>query len=101
MRKAACVLAVLLMLAPAGAMGQASRRPKTAAPAWGVTITQIDKQGTVVGEPLVFDCTPTGCEQLVKFDVEGKSYGFVASFSFVPKGAYVAIQPTQPEVSRV
>ena len=89
-----------LTLTPA-AEAQVSRRSKIPAPAWSVTLTQIDKSGTVVGAPLVFDCTPSGCEQLMKLDVDGKPYGFVAAFTFVPKGAYVALQSTQPDIRKV
>jgi hypothetical protein len=102
-RPVRALLAALLAAAlPAGpAAAQASRRPTTPAPAWSVTLTQVDKSGTLVGAPQVFDCTPTGCEQLLKLDVEGKPFGFVAAFTFVPRGAYVAIQSMQPEIRKV
>lgn len=95
----AVLAAALLCATPA--WGQASRRPKAAAPAWSITLTQIDKSGTVVGAPIAFDCTPTGCEQLMTLDVEGQPIGFIATFSFVPKGAYVGVQSMQPEVKKV
>jgi hypothetical protein len=94
------LLAASLAL-PAPAAAQASRRAKQSQPAWTVTLTQIDKAGTIVGAPQSFDCTPTGCQQFIKLDVEGKPIAFVAGFTFIPKGAYVALQPMQQEVRKV
>jgi hypothetical protein len=101
MRKLAAVMALAALLPGSPADAQLSRRPKTVGPTWSVTLTQIDKSGTVVGAPQNFDCTPTGCEQLLNLDVEGKPYRFVAAFTFVPKGAYVGLQSMQPEIRKV
>lgn len=68
---------------------------------WDVTLTQIDKSGTVLGIPKEFSCTATGCEQPIILDVDGKSIQFLAAFTFVPKGAYVALQSMQPEIRKV
>ncbi len=97
--RALLLLAALALPQPAS--GQASRRPKVPLPEWSVTLTQIDKAGTVVGAPQSFDCAPTGCERFVKLDVEGKPVNFVAALSFVPKGAYVGLQSMQDEVRKV
>lgn len=95
------LLAAWLALPPVPAAAQASRRPKEARPAWSVTLTQIDKAGTLVGAPQSFECTPSGCEQFVKLDVEGKPIGFVVALTFIPKGAYVALQSMQEDVRKV
>ncbi len=68
---------------------------------WDITLFQIDKASTLVGNPIAFPCTPTGCEQPVTLDIAGRPFRFLIAVSFVPKGAYFAVQPLQPDVTRV
>ena len=69
--------------------------------AWEVKVFQIDKSGTLVGNPIEFPCGATGCERPVKLDVAGEDYNFLIVITFVPRGAYFALQPLQPEITKV
>jgi hypothetical protein len=71
------------------------------APAWQVRLTQLDRGGTVVGEPVSFSCIRSGCEQYVTLDVEGKPRQFLASVSFIPTGAYLGLQSMDRAVTKV
>jgi hypothetical protein len=68
---------------------------------WQVTIFEIDKAGTLVGDPHGFACTATGCEEALTLDISGKPFRFLVELTFVPKGAYFALQSMQPEISSV
>lgn len=106
--KARCLAAGLILAAffatgIGTAVAQQPRPPRVPAlrTAWDVTVTQIDKAGTVVGDAKEFSCTATGCEQPIVLDIDGKPIQFLAVLTFVPKGAYVAVQSMQPEIRKV
>ena len=62
---------------------------------------QIDKAGTLVGDPVSFSCIRTGCEQYVTLDVEGKPHQFLASMTFISNGAYLGLQSMDPAITKV
>jgi hypothetical protein len=95
---AASLAAVLGPTVPAAA--QAPAAPK-ASPLWQVTVTQIDRSGTVVGNPQSFPCPKVGCEQFLKLDVAGTGYNFLASLTFIPRGAYFALSSMQQDIRKV
>lgn len=94
-----------LLLWPFLALAQLPPRPVPvpAAPrhAWQISLFQIDRSGTLVGNPKEFTCTPTGCEQVVSLDIEGKPRDFLVALTFVPKGAYFNLQSMGEEVAKV
>lgn len=96
------ILAVFVAADIGTAIAQQPRPPRvTLRTVWDVTLTQIDKSGTVFGNPQEFKCTATGCEQPIILDVDSKPIQFLAVLTFVPKGAYVAVQSMQPEIRKV
>lgn len=100
------LLAVFLLLAPGMALAQlpppASRAPLTTGKhPWRVTLFQIDKSGTLIGNPQDFACTQSGCEQFIHLEVDGKQVGFLVAITIVPKGAYFSLQPFGEEVTKV
>ena len=62
---------------------------------WNITLFQIDKANTLVGSPVAFACGPLSCETPVELDVAGKPVAFLVVVTFVPHGAYFALQPQQ------
>ncbi len=68
---------------------------------WNVALFQVDPLGTLIGSPIEFPCTASGCEQALRLDIAGKPYSFLIELTFVPKGAYFALQPMQKEISKV
>ncbi len=97
---------LLLAMAPHIAAAQlpapAPRAPLTTGKhPWRVTLFQIDKTGTLIGNPQEFACTQSGCEQFTHFDVDGKPVGFLVAITIVPKGAYFGLQSFGEEVTKV
>jgi hypothetical protein len=68
--------------------------------AWDIKVFQIDKAGTLVGDPIEFPCAASGCERNTTLDVTGQPFPFLIVVTFVPRGAYFALQPMQPEITR-
>ncbi|MCW3474485.1 hypothetical protein [Limobrevibacterium gyesilva] len=62
---------------------------------------QLDKTGTLLGTPWAFACPRSGCQEFLDFYVAGKARRFLAAFTFVPKGAYIAVQSMTPELRQV
>jgi hypothetical protein len=71
-----------------------------APPAWQVEVLQLDKTQTLVGKPNDFTCGTTGCEQNLTLEIDGKPQPFLLQISFVPTGAYVAVQPQAREIGK-
>ncbi len=68
--------------------------------AWDIKLFQIDKANTLVGNPIEFTCGPVSCEVPVKLDVAGKPGAFLVVVTFVPRGAYFALQPQQEGITK-
>ena len=67
---------------------------------WQVDVLQLDKTQTLVGKPSDFTCGAAGCEQNLSFEIDGKPQSFLLQISFVPTGAYVAVQPQTRDLGR-
>ena len=67
---------------------------------WDVKLFQVDKANTLVGNPIEFTCGPVSCETPVKLDVAGKPAAFLVVLTFVPRGAYFALQPQQDGITK-
>ena len=67
---------------------------------WDVKLFQVDKANTLVGNPIEFTCGPVSCETPVKLDVAGKPAAFLVVVTFVPRGAYFALQPQQEGITK-
>lgn len=106
-RLIALLLLALPGLVPPGFAWAQLPPPVTRAPAttgkhpWRVTLFQVDKSGTLVGEPQSFACTQSGCEQIVRLDVDGRQVGFLVAITFTPRGAYFSVSSMSEEVLRV
>lgn len=68
---------------------------------WRVTLFQIDKSGTLLGDTQDFACTQSGCEQLLRLDVDGQPIGFLVAITFVPRGAYFSVSSMSEDVQKV
>ncbi len=100
------LFALLLLAAPSLAWAQlpppATRAPTTTGKhPWRVTLFQIDKSGTLLGEPQSFACTQSGCEQYLRLDVDGQQVSFLVAITFTPRGAYFGVSSMSDEVLRV
>jgi len=71
-----------------------------AAPAWQVTITQVDAHDKDLTDPVKMECPVTGCEQQLRLVVDYKEQPFLAAITFVARGAYVALQPIARELGQ-
>ena len=101
-------LAVLVAVCPTAAAAQSMppSRPSTLpAPAgrqgWDVSLFQLDRLGTLIGNPITFPCTPTGCERIIKLDVAGKEFSFLIALTFIPRGGYFALQSLDQDINKV
>jgi hypothetical protein len=104
-RLAGWIFAMLFAAAPAlhAQPAPAPAAPETASrPAgWNVRLIQRDRIGVMVGEPHEFPCPQAGCQQVVTLDVLGKPRRFLVALTFIPRGAYLALQSLQPEINNV
>ena len=91
------IIAAALLLPLAG-NAHAAAPPR---PPWQVTITQLDKTGKALTDPLNVTCPQSGCEQVMQLYVDLNPRQFIAAITFVDKGAYVALQPLTPDVGEV
>jgi hypothetical protein len=100
MRARVCVglalaaLALPLSFTPAGA----EDHPFTG---WTVRISQWDGVGTVVRKAPDFSCAKSGCQEVLTLDIAGAPQKFLATLSFVQRGAYIGLQPLASEVGKV
>ena len=67
---------------------------------WQVEVLQLDKTQTLVGKPNDFTCGAAGCEQNLSLEIDGKTQPFLLQISFVPAGAYVAVQPQARDIGK-
>jgi hypothetical protein len=78
--------------------------PAIAAPtraAWQVTITQLDKAGKALTDPINVTCPQSGCEQVMQLYVDLTPRQFIAAITFVDRGAYLQLQPLTPDVGDI
>ena len=100
------LLALVLLVMPGFASAQlpppATRTPTTTGKhPWRVSLFQIDKSGTLLGDPQTFPCTQSGCEQFLRLDVDGQAASFLVAITFTPRGAYFNLSSMSDEVLRV
>jgi hypothetical protein len=92
MLAAACALSLI------AATARAADAPR---PPWQVTITQVDKSGKALTNPLNISCPQSGCEQVLPLYVNYQSHKFIAAITFVQNGAYVELQSLDKDVGQV
>ena len=89
--------AVILAVILAALLGAAAG-PEPAKTPWQVEILQLDQNGTLVGQPQEMTCSRGGCQTMVSLEISGVPQRFLAVLTFVPRGAYLALQAQTPEL---
>ncbi|MDE2574502.1 MAG: hypothetical protein KGL55_04250, partial [Rhodospirillales bacterium] len=91
---AGVMLAVVAVARPAVAL---------AAPApalWQVELAQLDPAGAAIGKPLVLACAASGCQSIVKLQINAKPEPFLAAITFVQRGAYLSLESLVPALGQ-
>ena len=92
MRAAAASLALLLLAGNSHAQTAPDTPPGLDVQRWLVTMTQIAQTGRTMGAPVSISCDRTGCESRISLTIADTPQPFLASFTFVQRGAYLALR---------